>query len=329
MRWTPESVLRWSEHAGDSPLYFHLSRQIAADTEMMRVLNRIEHTPPINILFAAVQLILSRRPDEPLTRYYASLTPNPLPPDGAMSHFRRVVLDNEEEIAHLGVTRYTQTNECARALALLPGVWAGPHDRFHLVDIGASAGLNLALDRYRYRWGTVEWGESPLLLECDSRGADPAPREISVGRRFGLDLHPMDPANADDREWLEALVWPEATARLDRLRAALDLVAEVPIEMIGGDAVQLLPSVLDSLPGADPVVVMDSFTINQFTPEQKEELEAVVSDARGKRPVHRVSFGLMPGRADAAALRVDDGSGWRVIGEGHHHGAWLQLYVLP
>lgn len=329
MRWTPESVLRWSEHAPDSPLYFHLSREIAADADLMRVLNRIDHSPPLNILFAAVQLILAREPGDPLAAHYASLVADPLPPEGALPHFRRVVLDHEEEIGHIGVTRYTQTNESGRASVLLPGVWAGPHDRFHLIDVGASAGLNLALDRYRYRWGTVEWGQSPLLLDCESRGIDPVPRDISVGTRVGLDLHPVDPGDPDDRAWLEALVWPEATARLQRLRTALDLVQEVPIEMVEGDAVDTLPGVLDSLPGEDPAVVTDSFTVNQFSRSQTEAFEVAVAEARMNRPIHRVTFGLIPGRADAAGLSVDDGSGWRHIGEGHHHGGWLNLYVLP
>ena len=92
--------------------------------------------------------------------------------------FRRFVLEHEDEIAAIGATRYTQTNESRRTVALLPGVWAGPLDRFHLIDVGASAGLNLALDRYRYRWGSVEWGDSPLLQEAESRGADPVPRPI-------------------------------------------------------------------------------------------------------------------------------------------------------
>ncbi len=329
MRWTAESVLTWREHATDSPLYFHLSGDVAGDADLMRVLNRVDHTPPINILFAAVQLILRREPVDPLAAHYPSLTRDPLPPDGATPHFRRFVLDNEEEIAHLGATRYTQTNESGRATALLPGIWAGPHDRFHLIDVGASAGLNLALDRYRYRWGTVEWGESPLLLESDSRGVDPVPRPVSVGRRIGLDLHPVDPRDPDDRAWLEALVWPEATARLRRLRAALDLVQDVPIEMVAGDAVETLAGVLAGLPDDDPAVVIDSFTINQFSPTQRESLDEAVADARKRRPVHRVSLALIPGRADAAGLSVDDGSGWRRVGEAHHHGGWLELYVLP
>lgn len=329
MRWTPQSVLTWSEHATDSPLYFHLSRQIATDPDLMRVLNRVEHTPPLNILFAAVQLILARHPDDPLAAHYAGLAPDPLSPEGAMPHFRRMVLDNEAEIAHLGATRYTQTNETGRASALLPGIWAGRFDRFHLVDVGASAGLNLALDRFRYRWGSVEWGDSPLFLDCESRGAEPVPRAVSIDRRIGLDLHPVDPSDPDDRAWLEALVWPEASARLQRLRSALDLAKDLPIDLVAGDAVETLPEVLASLPGSEPVVVMDSFAVNQFSPAQREVMEEVVVEARSQRPIHRVSLGLIPGRADAAGLSVDDGNGWKTIGESHHHGGWLQLYVLP
>ena len=150
-----------------------------------------------------------------------------------------------------------------------------------------------------------------------------------MGRRIGLDVNPLDPTDPDDRDWLDALIWPEAHDRRQRLRASLAVAAEVEIEMIAGDAVETLESVLASLPADNPVVVMDSFVLNQFDQEQREEFDQAVADSRSRRPVHRVSFGLAPGRSDAAVLSVDDGSGWRVIGEAHHHGRWLDLYVLP
>ena len=82
---------------------------------------------------------------------------DPEGPDGAGPLFREFVLAHEEEIVHLGNTRYTQTNESRRCVALLPLVMLAPFDRFHLVDIGTSAGLNLRLERYRYRFDDLEW----------------------------------------------------------------------------------------------------------------------------------------------------------------------------
>lgn len=329
MTWTPDKVGRWAAQAGDSPLYVHLCEAIAADPAVLGVLNRIEHQPALNILFAAVQVLLQTDAESDLAGYYPNLTDDPLRADAAGPAFRRFVLEHETEIVEIGATRYTQTNECRRCTALLPGVWAGVHDRFHMVDIGASAGLNLALDRYAYRWDGVGWGDSPLVLEADSLGSDPVPRDITVMRRIGLDLHPVDPADEEDRAWLEALVWPELTDRLTRLRAALDLVREVPIEFVAGDAVDTLPGVLDGLPEGDPVVVMNSYALNQFGETGRAAIEEIISDARRRRPVHRVSLEFGSPGFDLPLLQVDTGKGWRAIGEAHHHGAWLRLYVLP
>jgi hypothetical protein len=43
--------------------------------------------------------------------------------------------------------------------------------------------------------------------------------------RAGLDLHPIDAADRAQAAWLETLVWPEQSERLDRLRSALKIAA--------------------------------------------------------------------------------------------------------
>ena len=42
-------------------------------------------------------------------------------------------------------------------------------------------------------------------------------------RRIGLERNPVDLEDADDRDWLRALVWPDHTQRLDRLDRAIAL----------------------------------------------------------------------------------------------------------
>jgi hypothetical protein len=112
------------------------------------------------------------------------------------------------------------------------------------------------------------------------------------------------------------------------LRAALDITAGLDIEMVAGDASITLPEVLDTLPAGEPVVVMDSFTLNQLTPEQRSALEEAVADARRDRDVFRISLGQR-WRDDGSSLDIDDGTGWRQVAEAHHHGRWVDFYVLP
>lgn len=319
----------WARLAPESPLYSHLAELIADTPELLRVLNRVENQPRANVLLAAVHYLLMVDSVHELSRFYGSLVSEPGSPVESDGPFIGFVLAHEDEIVELGSTRYTQTNECRRCVALLPAIWETSVDRFHLVDLGASAGLNLAMDRYGYRWGHLEWqGDAALILETEARGRAPVPHPVEMLSRTGLDLHPVDASDPEDRRWLEALIWPEHHERRERLHAALAVAARVQIELVSGPALRTLLPVLDGLASDEAVLVMNSFTLNQFTLDQRRELDGLIDEARRRRPVARVSFEYTRG-ADWPKLTIDHGSGPKLIGQGHPHGDWVELYALP
>lgn len=321
--------MRWRRHAADSPLYSRLMEVIANDDELVRVLNAIEHEPAPNVLLAGVQYMLMDMPETDLTAFYPNLTDSPAPIQDVDKAFRRFVLEHELDLVEIGRTRHTQTNEVRRCAALLPAIWETSAREFHLIDVGTSAGLNLFIDEYHYRWDGVEWGPpSTVTLESAVRGRPPTPRPIVVLSRTGLDLNPLDLADADDRRWLESLIWPEQTDRRRRLRAALEAFRRESVDLIAGDAVQTVRSTLARLPD-EPVVVMHSFALNQFSTEQRQAIDDQLEEARVVRPVWRVSMELLDWDDEAPKLTVDDGSGPKVIGEGHPHGEWVELYARP
>jgi hypothetical protein len=328
---TPSDMREWARLALGSPLYSHLAGLIADTPELLRVLNRMENRPRANVFLAAVHYLLMVDSSHELARFYGSLVEAPRSPVESDRPFTDFVLAQEERIAELGSTRYTQTNECRRCVALLPAIWETSLDRFHIVDLGASAGLNLAIDLYGYRWDSLEWqGQtSPaIVLETELWGRAPVPRRVEVLSRTGLDLHLVDATDPDDRRWLDALIWPEHDERRERLRAALAVAARVDMELVSGSALETLPAVLDRLSSDEPVVVMNSFTLNQFTRDQRSELDDVIEEARRRRPVARVSLEYSRGD-DWPKLSIDDGLGPKVIGQGHPHGDWVELYALP
>lgn len=323
---TSEAVLKWADWAEDSPLYQHLCGVIAGDAELMRVINRLEHTPQLNILFAAVQYLMTSGGEHDLASFYPNFTNEPLSLAGVARPFRDFVLANEGEIVELGATRYTQTNECRRCLALLPMTWMSGLDRFHLVDVGTSAGLNLLLDKYHYRWGGFEWGpESPVSLVGQVRGNLPEPVDIEILGRTGIDLNPIDPTRPEERRWLESLVWPEHNERRDRLHSALELASQVEMDLVVGDVLQVLPDVLDTIPDGTPVLIMNSFVLNQFTDEQRSEFERLVLAGSSERVIRSVSMEAGSGSRAVAILSVDRGEGLRQVGVGHHHGEWVDF----
>lgn len=327
---TPDQIQKYARYLDTSPLYANLVDVIAADQLLVDILNSIEHEPRANILFAGVQYLMACQGGGDLERFYPNLTDCPLDREGVAGPFTDFVLEHADELVEIGRTRYTQTNESRRCVALLPAVWATPANRFHLVDFGTSAGLNLQLDKYHYTWGDVTWGaDSPVALRTESRGVRVVPRPIEVLSRVGLDLNPIDPADPDARRWLEALVWPEHADRRRRLIAALAIAAANPPELIGGDALATLGPTLERLPGREPVIVMNSFILSQFAPEDRKRFSGIVAAVGDDRPVYRISMEWLDSDADAAWLEVDDGSGLARIGAAQPHGEWLELYARP
>jgi hypothetical protein len=328
--WTRDDLHSWIRFGSSSPLYTRLVETIGGDPELLEFLNRIEHAPRPNVLLAGVQYLLMKELTDPLAEHYPNIGAVGGPKGSLEDRLKDFIRRHDATLLEIGRTRYTQTNECRRCAVLLPVIWRTPLTRFHLVDVGTSAGLNLNLDRYHYRWGDLEWGPaSTVNLDTENRGADLTPRAIDVASRKGLDLNPVDPGDADDRMWLEALVWPEHFERRRRLSAALDLAARHPVEVVAGDALETLGAVLGSLPSGEPVVVMHSFTLLQFTPEDRSSFREIVQGERGHRPVYEVSFDAV-GRDDGSgALTIDDGSHPVEVGRAHPHGEWVELYALP
>ena len=324
---TADDMRDWARHAHGSPLYGVLCEVVAGSDDLLSVINRITHWPRQNVLFAAVHYLLLQGADHALARFYRSLNDDPEPIEAVAPVFRDFVLAHEHDIVRLGQTRYTQTNECRRGVALLPAIWLTDLTRFHLVDLGSSAGLNLLLDLYRYHWNEVDWGpDSPVELTTELRGRRPEPREIEVLSRTGLDLNPVDPTDPDDRLWLEALIWPEHEERRRRLRAALKVASSVDIRLVAGSALDTLGGTLDRLPADEPAVVINSFTLNQFTEEDRDEVDRIVAKARQGRPVARVAFEHRAREDRWPKISVDDGSGEVMIGEAHPHGDWVELW---
>jgi hypothetical protein len=195
------------EAHGRSPLYEAFALGVAGDTFALDFLDALsdEKRQP-NLLFAALRHVCGTPRD--------------------WSTFRTKLRDNAPAVRETMLARRTQTNEAGRCATLLP-VLARLPQPLALIEVGASAGLCLLTDRYGYDYGKVRlapvWADAPVF-PCRADPATPLPAaHPRVVWRLGLDLHPMDVADAADRAWLAALVWPEQADRLHRLRAAMEV----------------------------------------------------------------------------------------------------------
>lgn len=226
------------EAPGRSALYATWAQAVASDAALQGVLARIPATrrqPPL--VFAVTRLLGAPESDG-----WA---------DWVLAHA-------DEVVAECG-RRSLQTNEPQRCAALLPALSLidGP---IALLEVGASAGLCLYPDRYAYRYASagheVAVGTSSVVLHARSRGSELPPLRLpEVVWRAGIDLHPLDARDAGDRRFLETLVWPGEEGRVDRIRAALDIVAADPPVLVAGDAIDAIPALAALAPAGATLVV--------------------------------------------------------------------------
>jgi hypothetical protein len=210
-----------------SALYAELADRVADRADLVALLEQAPRAQRIPVMwFAAV--------------HHAALARDlPFPP--TFAELDAFVAAHREAIAHTIATRHVQTNEIGRcaalraALALLP-----TEEPITLVDIGASAGLNLMLDRYSYRYvgqSEVSVEDAPEIV-CDvSRGAPvPVGPIPAISHRIGVDLMPLDVTDDDDVRWLLACVWADDDARRGRLATAIALARRDPPQMVRAGA---------------------------------------------------------------------------------------------
>lgn len=150
---------------------------------------------------------------------------------------------------HAWVARFIQsapqTNEVRRSIALLAGFlhfasgYDGPLD---LLEIGASAGLNLHWDRFSYRTSQWRWGrEDGVVVDTDWRGPPPPLRAaLRVRSRAGCDLNPLDMSDRTQRLQLRSYIWADQLDRLARFDAAADLAVASGAHVERADAAQWL-----------------------------------------------------------------------------------------
>ena len=157
------------------------------------------------------------------------------------------------------------------------------------MDVGSSAGLNLLCDRYRLDYGPAGVTgplDSPVTVECAVQGGEPpiARSLPELVARVGIDRSTVDLSEPGDVRWLLACVWPD-TGRLDRTRAAVGLARLDPPTVREGDANELLPGVLDTLPSDAVRVVSTTWSFSYFSLEQRAAFEALLSEASSRGPV--------------------------------------------
>jgi hypothetical protein len=298
------------EARGRSPAYESLAEAVAGDRAVLRFLGSLppEKRQP-NLLFAAARYLLDGPAD--------------------IAGLRDLLSERRAELSAVMLARRTQTNEPARCATLLPALAQLPPP-LALIEVGASAGLTLLVDRYSYDYGERRIaGQDPRAptLRCALRGPAPLPAGLpAVAWRAGLDLNPLDVRRDDDVRWLSCLVWPGEGDREQRLAAAVAAARRDPPAVHRGDLIDDLPALAARAPAGATLVVYHSSLLAYVAPERRLEFADLVrglADAwlsqEGPAVLSGVPVAAYPGDP---YLLVRDGRTPLAFADGH--GTWLR-----
>ncbi len=273
------------ELVATSELQVAWARTVAGDDELLGLIDRIprEHRQP-SLLFSAATWCGA--------------------PAVADDRWRRWVVAHWAAIENAARTRRTQTNEVGRCIPLLVGldrVAAGDRRPIALLELGAAAGLCLAVDRYSYRFDSDPvLGEGEPLLATTTTGTGVAPTRMpAIVWRRGVDLAPLDATDPDDARWLEALLPPDRPERRARLAAALATVRDDPPLVVEGDALAALPALAAAARAEAPdgtLVIAALGTLVYLPRDQRDEVVDAAS-AVGARLLTFEGAGVLPGVA--------------------------------
>ena len=330
------------ECQNSSPLYEHLSHGIAADEEVLALAAYCRKGQPApNLFLGAVHFLLLQEVAHPLAQFYPDLSDSAAQSDAAYPAFREFCLSHRTQLIEIISSRLVQTNEIRRCSYLFPAfnlISELAHNRpLSLVEVGTSAGLNLIWDAYGYRCrcgqDVIEAANrgSSVQIECSLRGNNRPNFPSSLPRvlsRTGIDLNIIDLSDETESLWLRALIWPEHRERVELLQDAAPIVQQAPLRLLSGDAVVLLPEVLEEVSPDAALVVFHTHTINQFPLEARERLTTIIERAAAKREVFRLANDIGGGGSNYSALQlIELHNGERIerhLANVDAHGQWLE-----
>lgn len=298
------------EARGRSAAYELLAEHVATDDTLISYLTAL---PPDkrqpNLLFAAARYLLGAPADT--------------------GSLRRLVAERGAELAAVMLVRRTQTNEAARCATLLPALSRLPPP-LALLEVGASAGLTLLVDRYSYDYaGHRLAGTDPLAptLACAPVGDVPLPAAVpEVAWRAGLDLNPLDVTDDDDVRWLRCLLWPGEADRERRLADAVATARRDPPPLHRGDLKTDLARLAGAAPADATLVVYHTAVLAYVDPPGRQAFAEQVRDL-GAQWLANEGPGVAPG-VTAPATDVSSPFVLALNGEPvaytDPHGTWLR-----
>ena len=221
----------------------------------------------------------------------------------------RALLDREPNTAAQFIRSAPQTNETRRAIALLAAflhiakTWYGEID---MLEIGASAGLNLNWDLFTYKTKSWAWGaEGPVQIDTDWHGPPPPIADIVVRNRAACDLNPPDIRDAAQVLQLKSYIWPDQPERLARFDGAVGLAREAGVKVERADAAAWLTQKLSARADDAATIVYHSVFL-QYPPRAAREAIVDAIQSAGASAGPRAPFAWVRLEPEALTDNIRD-----------------------
>jgi hypothetical protein len=230
-----------------------------------------------------------------------------------------------------------QTNEVRRSCGIFAGLnaiaAATGATRISLLEPGASAGLNLACDRFAYRLSNehvLGVAESQLVLAPLWKGPALTPVPFAIVARAGCDINPLDIRQPADVLRLRAYTWADQYDRLERLETAIALAKEALPEdaLTQADAGEWLQAKLARRPANAATVIYHTIAWQYFPAATVARCQAAIAkaaaSAKPEAPLAWLAIENDGGNGASIRLRIWPGSFNRQLGRMDFHGRWVE-----
>lgn len=291
----------------------------------------LEDAMPLRIAGGLHYLLLSGT-DKRLEPVYAGLTTD----QGAVDELVVGLVETFDHLLLPWLDHPPQTNEAGRSASIMAGLlWLseriGP--RFEMNEIGASAGINTMMERFRFDLGGVAAGPagSPMHLAPEWRGAPPPDNPVKIEGIRGCDVRPMDLRDPDTVLRLKSYIWPEARERMGRIDRAAALAAERAPELDRMGAAEWVEEVLSEPQVAGVTRTLFHSIVWQYIPEAARERIVAAMERAGEAAAadEPLAWIMLETNRETFAheLRVRYWPGpedWTLLATAHPHGAWVE-----
>jgi hypothetical protein len=183
------------------------------------------------------------------------------------------------------LARPPQTNEIGRSAVLMPAyarIAKLTGLPLRILEVGASAGLNLLWDRFRYDLGGHHVGDpnASVTVKADWNGNWPGITTLPrVVERRGCDRTPIDLSAPGEADRLMSYMWPDQTERVTRLEGAIALAQQVKPVLEQADAAEWLERMLAKPVSGVATIVAHSIAWTYFSADTSQRGKRAIAEA--------------------------------------------------